>query len=47
MAYKEWSSKSYPISEKLHQSVLSLPLDPTMSEEEVRYVINIINGFKG
>ena len=47
LAYKEWSSKSYPISEKLHQSVLSLPLDPTMSEEEVRYVINIINGFKG
>lgn len=45
-AYKEWNDEHYPITEKIHQSVISLPLDPTMSEEEVERVIKAVNDFK-
>ncbi|WP_193354314.1 DegT/DnrJ/EryC1/StrS family aminotransferase, partial [Aeromonas finlandensis] len=44
-AYREWNCFSLPLTETLHQEVLSLPLDPTMSNEAVSHVINAINGF--
>ncbi len=39
------SSLSFPITEKIHREVLSLPISPVMTDEEVRYVIEIINKF--
>ncbi|MDY0933035.1 DegT/DnrJ/EryC1/StrS family aminotransferase [Chryseobacterium sp. CFBP8996] len=42
-AYKEWNALSYPITEQIHNEVLSLPISPVMSEEEIRRVIDIIN----
>ena len=42
-AYKEWENLSYPISEKIHQTTLSLPISPVMTDEEVRYVVETIN----
>ncbi|MGT4070158.1 UNVERIFIED_CONTAM: DegT/DnrJ/EryC1/StrS family aminotransferase [Aeromonas hydrophila] len=44
-AYKQWNHISLPVTEKIHQQVLSLPLDPTMSEEAVARVIAAVNGF--
>ncbi|MCS3532428.1 DegT/DnrJ/EryC1/StrS aminotransferase family protein [Chryseobacterium sp. JUb7] len=44
-AYKEWNDMSFPISEKIHQEVLSLPISPVMSDEEVNKIIEIINKF--
>ena len=44
-AYKEWSEQSFPISEKIHEEVLSLPISPVMENEEVEKVIEIVNGF--
>jgi dTDP-4-amino-4,6-dideoxygalactose transaminase len=44
-AYKEWNEQSFPISEKIHEEVLSLPISPVMTEEEVEKVIEIVNGF--
>lgn len=44
-AYCEWNSLSLPLTETLHQEVLSLPLDPTMSDDAIRDVINAVNGF--
>lgn len=46
-AYKEWNSHSYPISEKIHREVLSLPISPVMSDEEVGQVCNIVNAYHG
>jgi dTDP-4-amino-4,6-dideoxygalactose transaminase len=46
IAYKEFENISLPISEKLHQEVLSLPMGPCMSTEEVETVIKIINGWQ-
>ena len=45
-AYKEYAEKSLPLTERIHQEVLSLPIGPTMSEAEVKTVIEAINSFK-
>ncbi len=38
-----WSSLSYPLTEKIHQEVVSLPISPVMTNDEVDYVIKILN----
>ena len=40
-----WSSLSYPITEKIHQEVVSLPISPVMTNEEVDYIIKILNQY--
>lgn len=42
-AYKEWNNLSFPISEKIHQEVLSLPISPVMEEKEIEEIIKIMN----
>ena len=44
-AYKEWNKLSLPISEKLHQEVLSLPISPVMTDEQVKRVVNVVNQY--
>ncbi len=44
-AYKEYYDLSIPLTEKIHQEVLSLPIGPTMSEAEVQLVIQAVNSF--
>lgn len=44
-AYKKWNGLSFPITEKIHDEVLSLPISPLMSKEEVMVVTKIINKF--
>nr|WP_233759698.1 DegT/DnrJ/EryC1/StrS family aminotransferase [Aeromonas sp. ASNIH2] len=34
------------MTEQIHRQVLSLPMDPTMSDDAVEAVINAVNGFK-
>jgi dTDP-4-amino-4,6-dideoxygalactose transaminase len=41
--YRKWNNLSFPITEKIHNEVLSLPISPVMTEEEVSKVIEIIN----
>ena len=45
-AYKEWNELSYPISKSIHAEVLSLPIGPTMTMEDVNTVIQICNEFQ-
>ena len=44
-AYSEWNDRTYPISERIHREILSLPMSPVMREEEVRRVIEVLNGY--
>ncbi len=44
--YKEWNECAYPITEKIHQQELSLPISPCICREDVSYVCKIINGFR-
>ena len=44
-AYKEWNDLSFPVTERIHQQVLSLPMGPILSERDVELVINLCNAF--
>lgn len=44
-AYKQLNHLSFPITEKIHREVLSLPISPVMSEEDVQAVIHLLNVF--
>ena len=44
--YKDWNNLSFPITERIHNSELSLPMGPAITEEQVRYVIDAINEWK-
>lgn len=43
--YKEWNNRSYPITEKIHKTILSLPISPVMSDNEVSKVVEVINKY--
>lgn len=42
-AYKEWKDESFPISEKIHDEVLSLPISSIQSLEDTRIIVEMIN----
>ena len=44
-AYKEWNELSYPISEQIHAEVLSLPISPLVTIDEVNKIVKICNDF--
>jgi len=46
LAYSEWANYSYPISEKIHKEILSLPISPVMTEQQVHEVVDAINNWK-
>lgn len=41
--YSEWAGRSYPISERLHATELSLPMSPCLTPEECDEVTTAIN----
>ena len=43
--YSEWNNRSYPITERIHREILSLPISPILTEEEVHSVIDSVNAF--
>lgn len=45
LAYAEWRDLSFPVSEQIHREVLSLPMDPTLTDESVLKVIDALNAF--
>ena len=44
-AYKEWNDLSFPVTECIHQQVLSLPMGSTLSLDEAEKVVNLCNAF--
>lgn len=46
-AYKEWNDLSYPISEKIHAEIMSLPIGPTLNWDEAQTIVKLCNSFKG
>jgi Predicted pyridoxal phosphate-dependent enzyme apparently involved in regulation of cell wall biogenesis len=45
-AYKEWQNQTYPISEEIHATELSLPISPVLTDEEVKKVVEVVNAWK-
>ena len=44
--YREWNHCSFPITERIHKEVLSLPVSPCLMMEEVEQTVSSINKFK-
>lgn len=45
-AYKEWNSLSYPVSEKIADQIISLPLRISLKNEEVIRICSALNEFR-
>ena len=46
-AYSEFANIELPITNELSETVLSLPISPTLSNKDIRNVIECINQFTG
>lgn len=46
-AYKELNNLSFPITERIHNEVLSLPISPVQTEEETKIVAELLNNYGG
>ncbi len=44
-AYSEWNNLSFPVSEEIHRTIISLPISPVMTNEEVKKVVEVINEY--
>ena len=44
-AYGQWKNLKYPISEKIHETVISLPLYQTMKRREIEQIIKACNEY--
>lgn len=42
-AYQEWNKETYPITEEIHNTILSLPVDISMSDDDVIKVVDVCN----
>lgn len=46
LAYNEWAHLSMPITENIHERVLSIPISQVMIDEEIYQVVKVINSYK-
>ena len=44
-AFKYWNHLSFPITEKIHKEVLSLPISPVLTDDEVSFIVSILNQY--
>ncbi len=43
--YQAWNGLSLPITERIHNEELSIPLNPILTDEEIQTIIRLLNGF--
>ncbi|MDR1025802.1 MAG: DegT/DnrJ/EryC1/StrS family aminotransferase [Lactobacillus sp.] len=46
-AYSEYKNLELPITEEIHRTIISLPISPVLTEEEMIKVADIINKYQG
>lgn len=46
LAYKEWNNLSYPITEQIHNEVLSLPINTYLKISGIEIITNCLNKFR-
>jgi dTDP-4-amino-4,6-dideoxygalactose transaminase len=44
-AFKDWKEEVYPITETIHEQVLSLPISQVISMSELEHIVQILNKF--
>lgn len=45
LAYKEYNNLNFPITEKIHNEVLSLPMSHVLENFEIDYIVSVINKY--
>ncbi|MEO5999800.1 MAG: DegT/DnrJ/EryC1/StrS family aminotransferase [Ferruginibacter sp.] len=45
-AYTEWHDIYYPISEQIHNEIISLPISPVMEQQECKKVVDVVNNYQ-
>jgi dTDP-4-amino-4,6-dideoxygalactose transaminase len=46
IAYSEYNYRTYPLTEMIHQEVVSLPISPLMSIMQAQEVIDAVNSYQ-
>jgi dTDP-4-amino-4,6-dideoxygalactose transaminase len=46
-AYKSMNALNLPITEEIHETILSIPIDISMSDDDVKTVIDACNRYNG
>jgi dTDP-4-amino-4,6-dideoxygalactose transaminase len=46
ICYKEFNDLSFPLTEKVHDEELSLPISPVISMEDLKTIVELINNWK-
>lgn len=44
--YKAWNAHTYPVTEKIHEQELSIPMNQVVTTEQAREVVRLLNSFK-
>lgn len=44
-AYKEWNKLNLPITEQIHNEILSIPISPVLTQNEVKKIVKVLNNF--
>jgi dTDP-4-amino-4,6-dideoxygalactose transaminase len=44
-AYSDLNHLNFPLTEKIHEQVISLPISPVLTDAEVHKIIDVVNGF--
>lgn len=44
-AYAAFNESTFPITEQIHEEVLSLPMSSVMTKEEIERVVKVINNY--
>lgn len=44
-AFSDWNYLSFPVTEKIHETVVSIPISPVMTSGEIERVIEVVNSY--
>ncbi len=44
-AFREWNSLRFPVTEKIHNEILSLPLNNSLKQSEIKYICENLNSY--
>ncbi|MDG0811875.1 DegT/DnrJ/EryC1/StrS family aminotransferase [Cohnella rhizosphaerae] len=45
LAYEDWNDRVFEITEQIHHEVLSIPISPVLTDEEVELIVEAINQY--
>jgi len=43
---KDYDNESYPVTERICNEVLSLPVHPSLTQEDLSKIVDVLNGIR-